>query len=128
MINELPRALGDRDLDEVGLAADRFGELITALGDGTLQPPVAKQALGEMVATRKRLAELEIKSETIGVSELGTRAQALLDAHPEKAAQVKAGKTGLLGFFVGQLIKQAPGADPKTVNEVLRLRLGLPSE
>jgi Asp-tRNA(Asn)/Glu-tRNA(Gln) amidotransferase B subunit len=37
---------------------------------------------------------------------------------------LKAGKTGLRGFFVGQLLKAAPGADPKDIQEVLRAELG----
>ncbi len=131
IINELPRALGDKELDAANLDASRFGELIRALATKAIPAPIGKAALAEMIETGKRLGELESAKaggESIGVAELGTRAQALLDAHPDKAAQVKAGKTGLLGFFVGQLIKAAPGADPKTVNEVLRLRLGLPGE
>ena len=129
MVNELPRALGDKELADAKLGADRFAELIAAVGESRLPAPAAKQALVEMIASGKRLSEVDAATkggEVIGVAELGTKAEALLAAHPEKAAQVKAGKTGLLGFFVGQLIKVAPGADPKTVNEVLRLRLGLP--
>jgi glutaminyl-tRNA synthetase len=131
IVNELPRALGDRELADANLGADRFGELIAAIGELRLPAPAAKQALAEMIATGKRLRDVEAATrggEVIGVAELGTRAEALIAANPDKAAQVKAGKHGLLGFFVGQLIKAAPGADPKTVNEVLRMRLGLPAE
>ena len=130
IINELPRALGDKQLAEVSLGADRFAELIRALDTNAIQAPAAKAALAEMIATGKRLGELAIAATApaIGAAELGTRAEALLAAHPDKAAQVRAGKHGLLGFFVGQLIRQAPGADPKAINELLRTRLGLPAE
>ena len=47
-----------------------------------------------------------------------------LDANPDKAAQYKAGKTGLLGFFVGQVMKSAPNADAAEVNRMVRERLG----
>ncbi len=129
IINELPRALGDKELDEANLGADRFAELMRALDTQAIQAPAAKTALARMIETGKRLAELDLpKPQVIGVAELGTKAEALIAQHADKAAQVKAGKHGLLGFFVGQLIKQAPGADPKAVNEVLRTRLGLPAE
>jgi len=129
IINELPRALGDRELADSGLSADRFAELIRALDTQAIQAPAAKTALAEMIATGKRLAELALPaSVVIGAAELGSKADALLVTHADKAAQVKAGKHGLLGFFVGQLIKQAPGADPKAVNDVLRAKLGIPAE
>ena len=48
----------------------------------------------------------------------------MIAANPDKAAQYKAGKTGLLGFFVGQVMKAAPGADAAAVNEAVRARLG----
>jgi Asp-tRNA(Asn)/Glu-tRNA(Gln) amidotransferase B subunit len=40
------------------------------------------------------------------------------------AAQYKAGKTGLLGFFVGQVMKSTPNADAAEVNRAIRERLG----
>jgi glutaminyl-tRNA synthetase len=127
IINELPRALDGKELEEVNLGADRFAELIRALGLHEIQAPTAKTALAEMIATGKRFAEVKAPDAApIGVAELGSKAEALIAAHADKAAQVKAGKHGLLGFFVGQLIKAAPGADPKTVNDILRSRLGLP--
>jgi len=48
----------------------------------------------------------------------------VIAANPDKVSQYKAGKTGLLGFFVGQVMKAAPGADAAAVNKVLRERLG----
>jgi len=47
----------------------------------------------------------------------------VIAANPEKAAQYKAGKTGLLGFFVGQVMKAAPGADAAAVNVAVKGRL-----
>ena len=47
----------------------------------------------------------------------------MIAANPDKAAQYKAGKTGLLGFFVGQVMKAAPGADAAAVNQAVRDRL-----
>jgi aspartyl-tRNA(Asn)/glutamyl-tRNA(Gln) amidotransferase subunit B len=44
----------------------------------------------------------------------------------ENESQVEAyrgGKEGLLGFFVGQVMKAAPGADAAAVNQLLRDRL-----
>jgi aspartyl-tRNA(Asn)/glutamyl-tRNA(Gln) amidotransferase subunit B len=40
--------------------------------------------------------------------------------YPEQVASFKAGKKGLIGFLVGQVMKETAGsADPKLVNELL---------
>jgi len=44
---------------------------------------------------------------------------------PGQGRAYKAGKAGLLGFFVGQVMKSSPGADAAAVNKALRDRLGL---
>jgi glutaminyl-tRNA synthetase len=127
IINELPRALAGKELAEAGLDAARFAELIKALADGALSAPVGKAALAELISTGKPLAELAAVARggaAVSTAELAARAKELLAAHADKLAQYKAGKTGLRGFFVGQLLKAAPGADPKDIQEVLRAELG----
>jgi aspartyl-tRNA(Asn)/glutamyl-tRNA(Gln) amidotransferase subunit B len=50
--------------------------------------------------------------------------EAVIAANPAQAADFRAGKEGLIGFFVGQVMKQTGGsADPRVVNERLRDRL-----
>ena len=45
----------------------------------------------------------------------------ILDASPTQVAQYKEGKTNVIGYFVGQVMKATKGAaNPKAVNEVLR--------
>jgi len=123
MINELPRALADKTLADANLDAARFAELIVAIGGGKLMPGAGKSALAEMIATGKSLAELG-PTQTISAADLGAKVDAIIAANPDKAAQYKAGKTGLLGFFVGQVMKATPNADAAAVNAVLRDRLG----
>ena len=48
----------------------------------------------------------------------------LISQHPDKAEAFKGGRTGLLGFFVGQAMKETGGkADPEVVKEVVQDRL-----
>jgi aspartyl-tRNA(Asn)/glutamyl-tRNA(Gln) amidotransferase subunit B len=48
----------------------------------------------------------------------------LLAANPKELEQYKAGKTKLLGFFVGQMMKQTGGrAEPKLANQILAKKL-----
>jgi aspartyl-tRNA(Asn)/glutamyl-tRNA(Gln) amidotransferase subunit B len=49
---------------------------------------------------------------------------AVIAAHPEQAETYRGGKEGVLGFFVGQVMRETQGkADPKVVNQLLREKL-----
>ena len=57
-------------------------------------------------------------------SELAALVEQVLAANPDQVAAYKSGKTGLAGFFVGQVMKEAGGrANPKRVNELVTERL-----
>jgi Asp-tRNA(Asn)/Glu-tRNA(Gln) amidotransferase B subunit len=57
-------------------------------------------------------------------SELEPVIDAILSANPGQVAAYQGGKEGLLGFFVGQVMKETNGkANPKVVNELLREKL-----
>jgi aspartyl-tRNA(Asn)/glutamyl-tRNA(Gln) amidotransferase subunit B len=57
-------------------------------------------------------------------SELEPLIERILAANPGQVAAYQGGKQGLLGFFVGQVMKETEGtADPKVVNELLRQKL-----
>jgi Asp-tRNA(Asn)/Glu-tRNA(Gln) amidotransferase B subunit len=79
-----------------------------------------------MVATGRTAHELAADVAATPAADLGAAIDAVLAANPEKAAQYRAGKTGLLGFFVGQVMKASPNADASAVNQALRDRLGTP--
>jgi aspartyl-tRNA(Asn)/glutamyl-tRNA(Gln) amidotransferase subunit B len=99
--------------------------------------------LGKVIAARttipretfmRALAESgdpEFKSETyLGETVVGDRSELeplvdrILADNPGQVAAYKGGKEGLLGFFVGQVMKQTQGkADPKIVNDLLREKL-----
>ena len=49
----------------------------------------------------------------------------IIEANPGQAEQFRGGKQGLLGFFVGQVMKETGGtADPRVVNKRVREKLG----
>jgi aspartyl-tRNA(Asn)/glutamyl-tRNA(Gln) amidotransferase subunit B len=57
-------------------------------------------------------------------SELEPLVERILADNPEQVAAYKGGKQGLLGFFVGQVMKETQGrADPKVVNQLLEEKL-----
>ncbi len=49
---------------------------------------------------------------------------AVLAANPDQVETYRGGKEGVLGFFVGQVMRETQGkADPKVVNQLLREKL-----
>jgi len=133
IINDLPRALGespaagDDERDAPSgierVSAVELGALLAAVDDGSLSGSSGKTILGELVRTGKPFAELRA-AVAAPVADLGAAIDAVISANQDKAAQYKAGKTGLLGFFVGQVMKSAPGSDAAAINKGLRDRLG----
>ena len=58
--------------------------------------------------------------------ELAAVVDAVIAANPDKAEQYRGGKTGLMGFFVGQCTAPSNGgqANPKLLNQLLAEKLG----
>jgi aspartyl-tRNA(Asn)/glutamyl-tRNA(Gln) amidotransferase subunit B len=57
--------------------------------------------------------------------ELGPIIDRILEENPGQVAAYRSGKEGLLGFFVGQVMKETQGkANPRVVNDLVREKLG----
>ncbi|TMK68942.1 MAG: Asp-tRNA(Asn)/Glu-tRNA(Gln) amidotransferase subunit GatB [Actinobacteria bacterium] len=68
----------------------------------------------------------EVLAQTVvaDTAELEPLVDRILEASPAQVASYRGGKQGVLGFFVGQVMKETQGkADPKIVNELLRQKL-----
>ena len=93
-----------------------------------VQANVTREALDEAFAAS---AEGPIKAEDylsrVAVADENALApviDAVIAAHPEQAETYRGGKEGVLGFFVGQVMRETQGkADPKVVNRLLREKL-----
>ena len=88
----------------------------------------ADEALAIVKFTPKAASEIVEKrglsqiSDTSAIKEI---VQKVVDANPNQVSAYKNGKVQLLGFFVGQVMKETKGrANPKTVNQLLREIIG----
>jgi aspartyl-tRNA(Asn)/glutamyl-tRNA(Gln) amidotransferase subunit B len=87
-----------------------------------LDDAFAKAAAGSIDAA-DYLAQAAVGDE----SELAPIIDAILAANPEQVMTYRGGKEGVLGFFVGQVMKETGGkADPKVVNRLVREKLAAP--
>jgi Asp-tRNA(Asn)/Glu-tRNA(Gln) amidotransferase B subunit len=80
-----------------------------------------------MVETRRSPAEIVRERGLEQVSDegaLSAEIEAVIAAHPDEVAAFRGGKQGLIGFFVGQVMKRTGGqANPQLVNRLLREKL-----
>ena len=116
---------------EAGLSAAQLATLVDLIGEGVISGKIAKDLLLLLLGD-DRGAEPRALVETRGLVQVNdtgaieAAVDAVIAANPEKAAQAKA-KPGMLGWFVGQVMKQTGGkANPQSVNDVLKAKLGLP--
>jgi len=131
VLNDLLREQNQAKREEgsIPLSAAHLAELIRLIDAGTVSGSAARQELfPEMY--RSGSAPLEIVRSR-GLEQLSddatlhTMIREVLDSHPAQLEQYRAGKTGLLGFFVGQVMRRSGGkANPQRVRELLEKETG----
>ena len=128
MIHELPREIGGRTLENLPFSGRELGELVALVEEGTLSTAAARRVLAEMV---EKGGEPRALVESLGLRQVSDAAalapvvEAVLAANAAKAEEYRSGKVGLLGFFVGQVMRQSGGsANPEVVKALLAERLG----
>jgi aspartyl-tRNA(Asn)/glutamyl-tRNA(Gln) amidotransferase subunit B len=125
-----------RDTRTAGLSATfpaspaQVAALLRLVDEGAISGKQAKEVYLEMAGT-ERAPEDIVRDKGMAVmsdaSALESIAAGIIAANAKQAAAYRAGKTALLGFFVGQIMKQTGGsASPAVVNEVLKRLLESP--
>lgn len=109
------------------LGPDRLAEILRLKADGTISGNAAKEVLNAVVESGKDPAAVVEERGLEQISDesaLAGEIDAVVEANPDEVEAYRAGKTGLLGFFVGQVMRATGGsADPRAVNRLLRERL-----
>ena len=120
--------LGEKDPSQSKVPVEHVAELVRLIDEGTISGPIAKEVWAEMSASGEAPSAIVTRRGLTQVRDEGAIESACAEvvaAHPAQVASYRSGKTALIGFFVGQVMKQTGGrADPKLVNQVLRRLLG----
>jgi glutaminyl-tRNA synthetase len=127
VINELMRELKDTPLAELAFSASALGELVALMDDNTISSRAGKDVFEAMLATGDAPAKIVEEKGLTQISDPAKLAEIIdgvIQANAAQAEQYRAGKTQLLGFFVGQVMKASRGkADPQATREVLLEKL-----
>jgi aspartyl-tRNA(Asn)/glutamyl-tRNA(Gln) amidotransferase subunit B len=130
VINELFGRLNKegQDITASPVSAAQLGGIIDLIGEGVISGKIAKD-LFEIVWTEggdpRALVEARGLRQVTDSGAIEAAVDAVIAANPDKVEQVKA-KPTMLGWFVGQVMKQSGGkANPQAVNDVLKAKLGI---
>jgi len=102
--------------------------IVDLIGDGTISGKIAKDVLLLIISEEKdadpaALVEKRGMKQVTDMGAIETAVDAIIAANPDKVAQAKA-KPTMLGWFVGQVMKQTGGkANPQAVNDILKSKL-----
>ena len=116
------------EITDTKLTPENLAELISLIEKGTISNNIGKQIIIEMMKDGTKASAIVEKKGLSQITDEGAIkeiVQKIVDANPAQVQAYKNGKTNLLGFFVGQVMKETKGrANPKTVNELLREIIG----
>jgi aspartyl-tRNA(Asn)/glutamyl-tRNA(Gln) amidotransferase subunit B len=124
-----------RDVTTHGLSATipvspaQLAELLALVEKGTISGKQAKELYAQVKGTDRMPAAvardrgMEQVTDAAAIEAICRR---VVEANPKQADAVRAGKTAVLGFFVGLVMKETRGsASPKLVHEALARVLGV---
>ena len=116
-----------KDLSESPVSPKMLAEMIALVEKGTISGKIAKTVMEEMYKTGRQAQQIIEEQGLIQISDTGEIEKIVdkvIEENPKSVEQYRAGKTGTLGFFVGQVMKATGGrANPQAVNDLLRKKL-----
>ena len=127
-LNQLLGLAKGRPLQTLPLGGQAFARLVKLVDEGVISRNQGQKVLAEM-ATQGGEPEAIIAAR--GMSQISDAAalsaiiHQVIAAHPQRVEAYREGKKGLLGFFMGQVMRQTAGkANPQVVKKLLEAELG----
>ncbi len=126
VINQVLRLMNEQKLtwEDLRVTPARLAAMLQLVDAGVIHKNALKK-LVPLVQARdqdpKAIVEAEGLAQMQDTAALEALCARIVAEHPEEAAKYRAGKTGLLGWFVGQVMRETRGrANPKEVQAILR--------
>ena len=129
VIGDLSGALNKEgiEIEACRISAEDLAGLIDRIHDHTISGKIAKEVFEAMwggEGNADAVIETRGLKQITDTSAIEAIVDKVIEANPGQVAEYKAGKDKLIGFFVGQVMKETGGkANPGQVNEILRTRL-----
>jgi len=112
---------------DLKLSPENLAALVRLVEEGQISAKSGKDILPELLASGGNPEELVKAKGLVQISDTSALAadiDAVLAENPKELADYRAGKTKLMGFFVGQIMRRTKGqANPAVVNQLLAEKL-----
>ncbi|KAG0260724.1 hypothetical protein BG011_001673 [Mortierella polycephala] len=113
------------------ISVAQLGSLIDCIDQGLISTNVGKNVLNLMIDGDSRDANAIVEEkgwkQIDNLSELEKMCEEIMTKYPDKVKVIQKGNIGVLGFLIGQIMKQNHGrANPVVVSNMLRTKMGLP--
>jgi aspartyl-tRNA(Asn)/glutamyl-tRNA(Gln) amidotransferase subunit B len=114
-------------IEDSPIPSGQLAGLIRTIDSGEISGKIAKTVFEEMTRTGEEPAAIIKRMGLVQVSDeasLGAVIDRIMAANPKQLAEYRSGKTKVITFFVGQVMKETKGqANPQVVNELLKKKL-----
>ena len=130
IMTELIRELKgeETDISKCPVTPENLATLLNMIDKGTISGKIAKTVFADMMETGKTPETVVKEKNLVQMSDEGDLlkiVQEIIAENPGQTADFKGGKTKLMGYFVGQLMKKTKGrANPKLANQLFSQELG----
>jgi aspartyl-tRNA(Asn)/glutamyl-tRNA(Gln) amidotransferase subunit B len=115
---------------EIPVSPRQVAELLKLVDSGKISGKQAKEVYAKIQKTDKNPSDVVAESgmeQVTDVAQIEEIVKRIVEANPKQAESLRGGKLGVMGFFVGQVMKETKGsASPAVVNDALKRVLGLP--
>ena len=125
---ELLRDYGPENIGSCPVSPGQLARLMHMVDNGTISGKIAKTVFADMLESGNDPDSIVKEKNLVQMSdegELSTIVREIIAENPDQAQQFRDGKTKVMGFFVGQLMKKTKGqANPQLVNKLFKQELG----
>ncbi len=129
VMGDILKVLNDNKIEatECPVSAENLGKLIKLISKNTISGKIAKDIFPDMLASNKDPEEIVKEKNLVQITDTSAIepiVEKIIEANPKQVEQFLAGKEQVIGFFVGQIMKESRGkANPQMVNQLLREKL-----
>jgi aspartyl-tRNA(Asn)/glutamyl-tRNA(Gln) amidotransferase subunit B len=117
----------DQSIAELPVSPENLARLLALIDKGVISGKIAKTVFDDMALTGKPAEQIVEEKSLVQISDtaaIDDVVAEIISNNPKEVEAYKSGKTKLMGFFVGQVMKETRGkANPKLVNELLKKKL-----
>ncbi len=128
ILNAVPREIMESMEGDCTLPPNKLSPLVKLMHEGIISARIGKEVQAEMIASGQdpdTIIEKKAWKQMADPDALAPAVEETLDAFPDKVAAYRAGKKGLMGFFMGQVMQRTGGtAKPELARKLLDERLG----